>query len=297
MAYGAPGTLADVPAYFAHIRGGRPAPPEAVEELVARYRRIGGTSPLRAVTEAQASGLARVLRAQGVDVPVAVGMKHAPPFIDDVVAGLARSGVRRIAALALAPHYSKVSIASYFSAAAEAAASRGIRVRARESWHDHPGLIAALAARVRTAVAALADAPDGEVVFTAHSLPERILSWGDPYPGQLRQTSSLVAEAAGVTRWRFAFQSASHTGEAWLGPDLLDVIRDLAAQRRRNVVVCPVGFVSDHLEVLFDVDIEAREAAASAGLHLRRTASLNDDDDFLAVLAELARDLLDGGAP
>jgi ferrochelatase len=297
MAYGAPASIDDVPAYFAHIRGGRPASAEAVGELQARYRRIGGTSPLREVTEAQASGVARVLRGRGRPIPVAVGMKHAPPFIADVVGDLALDGVHRIAALALAPHYSRMSIASYFSAAADAAGAHGIALRTRESWHDHPGFIATLASRVQTALRGTADPASAAIVFTAHSLPERILSWHDPYPEQLLQTSALTAAAAGVSRWRFAYQSASHTGEPWLGPDLLDVLRDLAAGGSKDVVVCPVGFVSDHLEVLFDIDVEAREIADSLGLRLIRTASLNDASDFLAILAGLAADLLDEERP
>ena len=292
MAYGTPASLDDVPAYFAHIRGGRPAGPEAVEELRSRYRRIGGTSPLREVTAEQAAGVARILREGGRAVPVAVGMKHAPPFIADVVSDLAQTGVRKIGAFALAPHYSKISIASYFSAAAEAAGAHGLALRARESWHDHPGLIAALAARVAAALRHAADPEDAAIVFTAHSLPERILSWHDPYPEQLLQTSTLVASAAGISRWRFAYQSASHTGEPWLGPDLLDALRDLAAGGAREVVVCPVGFVADHLEVLFDIDVEAHEVAETLGLRLIRTASLNAAPDFLAVLAALAAELL-----
>jgi ferrochelatase len=196
-------------------------------------------------------------------------------------------------AIPWAPHYSKISIASYFSAAADAAGAHGIALRARESWHDAPGLIAALASRVTAARHEAADPSSAMTVFTAHSLPERILSWHDPYPDQLLRTSTLVASAAGISRWRFAYQSASPTGERWLGPDLLEVLRDLAAGGTREVVVCPVGFVSDHLEVLFDIDVEAREVADSVGLRLLRTASLNTASDFLAVLAALATELLD----
>jgi ferrochelatase len=225
-------------------------------------------------------------------------MKHAPPFIADVVEDLARGGARRVAALALAPHYSKISIASYFSAAADAAAPHGLHVRARESWHAHPGLVAALAARVRTALAGVRAPRDAVTVFTAHSLPARILAWGDPYPQQLRETSTLVAAAAGCANWQFAFQSASPTGEPWLGPDLLEVLTDLAASGAQDVVVCPVGFVADHLEVLYDIDVEARERADSLGIRLHRAPSLNDGEDFLAVLASLTAELLDGeGAP
>jgi ferrochelatase len=297
MAYGSPASLDDVSAYFAHIRAGRPASADAVEELRERYRRIGGTSPLRLVTEAQAAGVRRMLRAQGRDVIVAVGMKHAPPFIADAVGALARSGARRIAALALAPHYSTISIASYFSSAADAAAAHGLSLRARESWHAHPGLVAALAARVRAALERVRVPGDVVTVFTAHSLPERIRSWGDPYPQQLHDTSALVAAAADCARWQFAFQSASHTGEPWLGPDLLDVLHDLAGSGVREVVVCPVGFVADHLEVLYDIDVEARGRAESLGIDLYRAPSLNDGEDFLAVLASLASELLDAEGP
>jgi ferrochelatase len=157
--------------------------------------------------------------------------------------------------------------------------------------------VAALAARVRTALERGRVPGDVVTVFTAHSLPERILSWGDPYPQQLRETSALVAAAAGCARWQFAFQSASHTGEPWLGPDLLDVLEELAAAGVREVVVCPVGFVADHLEVLFDIEVEARERAESLGIDLYRAPSLNDGEDFLEVLASLASELLDGEEP
>lgn len=288
MAYGSPATLEDVDAYFTHIRGGRTPPAEQVEELRERYRRIGGTSPLRAITTAQAEALRRHLDHQGVPVPVYVGMKHAPPFIADAVEAMARDGVREAVALALAPHFSRLSVASYFSTAREAAVSHGIGLRTIESWHDHPGFIEALASRVRAAAARFAPSDVFEVVFTAHSLPERILAWGDPYPVQLRRTCELVAVAAGLPAWRFAYQSASPTGEPWLGPDLLHLLRELAAAGRREVLVCPVGFVADHLEVLYDIDVEAAEAAASLEMHLERTPSLNAGADFIAALGALA---------
>ncbi|MDQ7843336.1 MAG: ferrochelatase [Armatimonadota bacterium] len=287
MAYGSPQTLDDVGTYFTHIRGGRTPPAEQIEELRERYRRIGGTSPLRAITARQAEALQQTLARQGMGIPVYTAMKHAPPFIADVVGVMAAEGIRDAVALALAPHYSRLSVAGYFSAAREAAAAHGIALRAVESWHDHPGFIAALAARLRRALARCASPEEAEVVFTAHSLPERIRTWDDPYPVQLMRTCDLVAALATLPSWRLAYQSASHTGEPWLGPDLLAVLRALAAEGRRQVVVCPVGFVADHLEVLYDIDVEAREVAASLGLRLERAPSLNAEPDFIAALADL----------
>lgn len=293
-AYGSPATLEDVGAYFTHIRGGRPPSPEQVEELRERYRRIGGTSPLRAVTAAQAEGLRRALARRASPAAVYVGMKHAAPFIADVVGAMVRDGVREGVVIALAPHYSRMSIASYFSTAAEAAEAHGISLRPIESWHEHPGFIGALANRVRRALARFTDPSTVEVVFTAHSLPERILSWGDPYPAQLRVTAELAAQAAGVRAWRFAYQSASHTGEPWLGPDLLEVLRTLARDGRREVVVCPVGFVADHLEVLYDIDVEAAALAQVLGLRLERAPSMNDGADFIDALADIVTAALAG---
>jgi ferrochelatase len=284
MAYGSPAALDEVPAYFTHIRGGRPPSQAAAEELRERYRAIGGMSPLRAITESQAGRLEAVLRARGHSAAVTVGMKHSAPFIADAVRAMAESGIRSATALALAPHYSRISVAGYFSTAAEAAAEHGVVLEAVESWHDHPGFIEAVARRLQ---AALARTTAPAVIFTAHSLPQRILTWNDPYPGQLRHTAELVASAAGVPQWRFAYQSASHTGEPWLGPDLLETLPELAREGVEEVVVCPVGFVADHLEVLYDIDVEARVAAGGLGLRLVRAPSLNDGDDFIAVLADL----------
>lgn len=292
MAYGSPATPDDVARYFTHIRGGRVPSAAQVEELRGRYRRIGGTSPLWAVTAAQAEALGQHLAARGLPVRVYVGMKHSTPFIADAVAAMARDGIRSAAALALAPHYSKVSVASYFSAAREEADRAGIALRAVESWHDSPRFIAALASRLRVTVGRFGPADRVDVIFTAHSLPQRILDWNDPYPRQLRRTCELVASSAGILSWRFAYQSASQTGEPWLGPDLLSVLDQLAAAGRREVVVCPVGFVADHLEVLYDIDVEAKEAAAELGLRLQRVPSLNDGADFIAALADLAAGVL-----
>ncbi len=278
MAYGSPTTADDVPTYFADIREGRPVSQEAVEELTERYRRIGGRSPLDDVTEAQRAGLEGEL-----ELPVFVGMKHWRPRIAEAVEAALAGGAETIVGLVLAPHYSQLSIAGYRERLEDALRGRAELIFV-ESWHDHEPFLAALAERVRGF--------DGHVVFTAHSLPERILRDGDPYRDQLLETSRLVAERAHIADWSFAFQSASATGEPWLGPDILEELDRLAANGVKRVLVCPVGFVSDHLEILWDLDIEARERAAELGLELDRIESLNDDPAFLRALAELVRERL-----
>jgi protoporphyrin/coproporphyrin ferrochelatase len=275
MAYGSPATAEDIPAYLADIREGRPVSQEAIDELTERYRRIGGRSPLDEVTEQQRARLEHEL-----GLPVFVGMKHWQPRIADAVEAALAGGAETLVGLVLAPHYSRLSIAGYRERLASALQGRAVLVFV-ESWHDHEPFLEVLASRVR--------AFDGHVVFTAHSLPERILGEGDPYRDQLLETSRLVAERAGLADWSFAFQSASATGEPWLGPDILEELDRLAANGVRRVLICPIGFVSDHLEILWDLDVEARERAAELGLELERIESLNDDPAFMRALAELVR--------
>ncbi len=276
MAYGSPPTEEDVPAYLADIRDGKPVSDHAVEELKERYRRIGGRSPLDEITEAQRAALEREL-----GVPVYVGMKHWRPRIAEAVESALAGGADTIVGLVLAPHYSRLSIAGYRDRLTMALDQRAELVFV-ESWHDHPPFLDVLAQRVRGF--------DGHVVFTAHSLPERILRDGDPYRDQLLETARLAAERARLEEWSFAFQSASATGEPWLGPDILEELDRLAANGVRRVLVCPVGFVSDHLEILWDLDVEARERAAELGLELRRIESLNNDAQFVEALAALVRE-------
>jgi protoporphyrin/coproporphyrin ferrochelatase len=276
MAYGSPSSIEDVPAYLADIREGKPVSERAVEELTERYRRIG-RSPLDEVTEAQRAALEREL-----DLPAYVGMKHWRPRIAEAVEA-ALAGADRIVGLVLAPHYSRLSIAGYRSRLEGALAGRA-ELEFVESWHDHPPFLDVLADRVR--------GTDRHVVFTAHSLPERILAAGDPYRDQLLETSGLVAERAALTSWSFAFQSASATGEPWLGPDILEALDRLDAEGMPKVLVCPVGFVSDHLEILWDLDVEARDRAAELGLDLERIESLNADPAFVQALASLVRERL-----
>jgi ferrochelatase len=278
MAYGSPSRLEDIGAYLADIREGKPVSPEAVEELTERYRRIGGRSPLDEITEAQRAGLEREL-----GMPIYVGMKHWQPRIADAVEAALAGGADTIVGIVLAPHYSRLSIAGYRERLEDALNGRAELVFV-ESWHDHEPFVEVLASRVRGF--------EGHVVFTAHSLPERILAGGDPYRDQLLETSRLIAERAGSSDWSFAFQSASATGEPWLGPDILEELDRLAANGVSRVLVCPVGFVSDHLEILWDLDVEARERAAALGLELGRIDSLNDDPAFLRALAALVRDRL-----
>jgi ferrochelatase len=273
MAYGSPATADDVPAYLADIREGRPVSQEAIDELTERYRRIGGRSPLDEITEAQRAALEREL-----GVPVFVGMKHWRPRIAEAVEAALAGGADTLVGLVLAPHYSRLSIAGYRERVEQALQGRAELVFV-ESWHDHGPFLDVLAERVR------GFGFDGHVVFTAHSLPKRILQDGDPYRDQLLETSRLVAERAGLADWSFAFQSASTTREPWLGPDILEELDTLAANGVRRVLVCPVGFVSDHLEILWDLDTEARERAAEFGLELERVESLNDDPQFVRALA------------
>lgn len=274
MAYGSPERAEDIPAYFADIRGGRPVRPEAVAELAERYRRIGG-SPLNEITEAQRTALEREL-----GLPVFIGMKHWEPWIADAVEHALANGAERLVGLVLAPHYSRLSIGGYRERLEQALAGRAELVF-MESWHDHDPYLDVLADRVR--------GTEAHVVFTAHSLPERILAEGDPYRDQLLETSRLVAGRAGIERWSFAFQSESPTGEPWLGPDILVELEDLHAAGVRDVLVAPVGFVCDHLEILWDLDVAAREKAEELGLELDRIESLNADPAFVRGLAELVR--------
>ena len=279
MAYGSPSSPDDIRPYFEDIRGGKPVSDEAVEELAERYRRIGGRSPLDDITEAQRAALEREL-----GVPVFVGMKHWRPRIAEAVDAALAGGATRIVGLVLAPHYSAMSIGEYRERL-DAALEERAELELVDSWHDRPAFLDVIADRVR--------GTDAWVVFTAHSLPARILDTGDPYKDQLLATSRLVAERAGLgDRWSFAFQSASATGEPWLGPDILDELDRLHGEGVRKVLVAPVGFVSDHLEILWDLDVEARERAAELGLELDRIESLNDDPAFIRALAEIVEERL-----
>jgi ferrochelatase len=278
MAYGSPERLADVPAYYADIRGGRPIRPELLDDLVERYRRldIESGSPLNAVTEETRAALEAEL-----GVPVFTGMKHWTPRIAEAAASALAAGASTVVGLVLAPHYSRLSIAGYRAQLEEGLGGRAELVFV-ESWHDDDGLVDFLAGRAR--------GTEAHVVFTAHSLPARILDEGDPYQEQLLETARLVAERAGLGEdWSFSYQSESATGEPWLGPDILDHLEDLHGRGVRDVLVCPIGFVSDHLEIRWDIDTEAQEKAHELGMRLDRIEMPNADPAFVRVLAGLVR--------
>ena len=281
MAYGTPRDRDDIETYYTDIRRGRPPTPELMADLVGRYDALGGTFPLRAITDAQVDAIAAAL---GEGYAVELGTKHSSPKVEDGVGALVARGAGRIVGLVLAPHFSRFSVGEYAERAAKEGARYDVAVDTVETWHLLPAYLEFLERAVSTA---LETVPAGsEVVFTAHSLPERILASGDPYPDQLRATAETVAERAGLTTWSTAWQSAGRTPEPWLGPDVLEVVRDRAARGVPGVVICACGFVADHLEVAYDLDIEAAAVARDLGIPFARTASVNDDG---AVMRELAR--------
>lgn len=285
MHYGTPASMEDVETYYTHIRRGRPPAPEDLEDLISRYQAIGGPSPLTATSTEQANLILEGLRSRGIDAKLYVGAKHAPPFVKDVVAQMAEDGIERAVALVLAPHYSSFSVAAYRK---EALSSRDahrpeMQIEFVERWGELPTFISSLAQKVREGVKGW-DPAETLVIFSAHSLPQRIMAEGDPYPEELLTTSRLVAEAANVPNWKFAFQSASKTGEPWLGPDILDVIDEERANYK-NIFSCTVGFVSEHLEVLYDLGIETRDHCEKLGLNYRRAHAIGADS---AVMNELA---------
>lgn len=309
MAYGTPRSADEVKAYYTHIRRGRPPTPEQLADLVRRYDAIGGLSPLASRTADQIGGIRAGLDAAEPGCwQVALGNKHAAPFLEDAVTALAAEGVGAVVGLVLAPHYSRGSVGEYHARAAEVAAGAGLAYAGIDTWADEPAWLDAQAARVRSALTALPTGPAAtHVLFTAHSLPERVLA-GDAYPGQLAASAAAIAERVGLPPsptttaetvagpdrtaggWSLAWQSAGRTPEPWRGPDVLEVIDAVAdAGAAGGLVVCPQGFVSDHLEVLYDLDIDAAALAERRGLAFGRTASINDEPAVMAALAERAR--------
>jgi ferrochelatase len=277
LAYGSPAGEAEIEAYFTHIRGGRKPSPEALAELTERYRAIGG-SPLAEITARQAAALAEL-----TGLPAYAGFKHAPPFAGEVARQAAAGGVSRLVGLPLAPHYAAMSLGGYRRALEEAWEGELVFV---PGFHDHRAFIAAVASILQEA---LVDYRPERLFFTAHSLPARIIAEGDRYLDQLLHSCRLVAERIQLPEWEFAFQSASTTGEPWLGPDLLEAV---SASGARRVLVCPIGFVADHLEILYDLDVEAQAFAREKGIEIRRTASFNARPEFIAALAAVVGDAL-----
>ena len=292
MAYGGPASLDEIPGYLADIRHGRPTSRAVLDEITENYRTIGGSSPLLEVSRRQVDALASLL---GDEFRCYLGMRHWSPWIEEVVGEMVDDGVTHAVSLVLAPHFSALSVARYQQKVADGLELYRGRIEFEHvpSYHDAPGLVEAFAERVREGLARWPDdARDRvHVVFSAHSLPERVLATGDPYGEQCLETARLVAAHAGMPdeRWSWAYQSAGRTPEAWAGPDLGEHLEELAARGVRDVVSVPIGFVSDHVELLFDVDVRARRAAERLGVRLERPPALNDDPAFIATLAELVR--------
>lgn len=291
MAYGSPDKPEDIEPYYTDIRRGRKPTPELLQELTERYETIGGRSPLLEITNAQAASLNTEL---GDEVKVYVGMRHWKPWIHEAVLQMKNDGIEEAVGIIMAPHYSGMSIAKYMEAVENAKQKHGadFKIKFIESWHNHPLFIEALTEKIELAKNKF---PEEElqklaVIFTAHSLPEKILQNNDPYQEQLMETSRLVAEKAGISRWQFAYQSAGRTEEKWLGPDLLEVEEKLAAEGVKSVLVCSVGFIADHLEVMYDIDVEGQEKAKELGVHLERSESLNDNPKLTKLFAELIHD-------
>jgi protoporphyrin/coproporphyrin ferrochelatase len=290
MAYGGPASLDEIPGYLADIRHGRPTPRDVVDEITENYRAIGGSSPLLAVSRRQVEALAAEL---GDGFRCYLGMRHWSPWIEDVVGEMVEDGVTDAVSVVLAPHFSALSVARYQQKVADGLelARRRIHFEHVASYHDAPGLVAAFAARVQEGRARWPEEEQDRVhvVFSAHSLPERVLAAGDPYGDQCLETARLVAERAGLAddRWSWAYQSAGRTPEPWAGPDLGEHLEDLAARGMRDVISVPVGFVSDHVELLFDVDVRAAGVARELGMRLERPPALNDDPVFISALAEV----------
>ena len=290
MAYGTPGSLDEVEPYYTHIRRGRAPSPEQLQDLVDRYRRVGGVSPLRDITFDVARLVEAKLKEGGLDAKVFVGMKHWHPFISEAIGEMAGAGISEAVGLVLAPHYSSMSIGRYIADAEEERERSAVAMRMRyvERWGMNEIYLGELAKRVETALIGC-DRERTLVLFTAHSLPARLKAAGDPYEPELLQTAAAIGERLQLPHWRFAYQSASTTGEPWLGPDILDVLGEAKAEGLFDgLVVCSVGFLADHLEILYDLDVEAAERCAELGLAFRRTPSLNAAPALVdAVAAEL----------
>ena len=287
MAYGGPGNVDEVEPYLMDIRGGRPTKPQLVEEIRARYARIGGRSPILDLTRAQATGIGRALGG-GHRFKVYVGMRHWHPYIQDVVEEITRAGHRRVVGVAMAPHYSNMSVGAYEKKLLQAADGR-LEVALIRSWWSQPRFLDAVTDRIAQALQRFPRPSTVQVIFTAHSLPEKILASADPYPDELKASATEVARRARLTDWRLAYQSAGATAEPWLGPDAAEVITELARVGHEAILLVPIGFVCDHVEILYDIDVEYQALAKRLGVQLERTSSLNDDPGLVAAVADVVR--------
>jgi ferrochelatase len=289
MAYGGPNNLDEVEPYLMDVRGYRPTSPEIVHEVRERYREIGGHSPILERTWAQAHALESILYSEGQKFKAFVGMRHWHPFIKDTLAEMCQQGIDRTVGLVMAPHYSRMSIEAYFKNVEKVEAP--IQIARIEDWHLLPEYLNALAKRVRSALERFPESVRAEVpvIFTAHSLPERILEWDDPYPKQLHETVDALMKIVGSQPHEFAFQSAAISTEPWLGPDASELINRFADEGERNILICPIGFVCEHVEILYDVDIVYQTLAKTLGVHLERIDMLNDEPEMISGLAGLVR--------
>lgn len=291
MAYGTPAKEEDIEPYYTDIRRGRKPTEEEVQDLTERYKVIGGISPLLAITNSTAEKLEKRLGQK-----VYTGMKHWHPYVSETFERITSDGVTDIIALALAPHYSKMSIGGYHDSVTKANTEQGSKVKVTfiNEWHLDPVFIQKWKKKIQSAEKTKFKGVDHDKIFflfSAHSLPEHILAWNDPYKTQLLETMQKLASELGLDpkHFGFAFQSAGHTTDPWLGPDILDKVRDLAKEGWKEILSIPIGFVSDHLEILFDIDVEAKQVAKELNVHLERTESFNDGDDFIDVLESVVK--------
>lgn len=288
MHYGTPASIDAVEPYYTHIRRGRPPDPEQLKDLIDRYNAIGGPSPLAKISLRQAELICEGLALAGFEARTYIGTKHAEPNVAEAVEQMASDGVEEAVGVVLAPHFSGMSIAAYTKYAEDARdkCAPEMKLSVLQRWGTMPELIEALADRVQDQMKGWYP-EETLVLFSAHSLPKRIVDQGDPYQSELEATSRLVAERGAVPNWRFCFQSASTTGEPWLTPDILDVLEEVKVENRfKKVIACTVGFVSDHLEVLYDLGIETRDKAGELGLEYRRAEAINSDAKVMWALGK-----------
>ena len=292
MAYGGPDKLEDVRPYLMDVRNYRPTSDEVVDEITERYELIGGRSPILELTQVEAAGIEQALNdlaGDGERWKVWVAMRHWHPFIKVVLAEMEQAGVERAVGFVMAPHYSRMSIGAYFKRIEEAESS--IEIAPVNSWNLNPGYLDALHDRLADALEKFPEdeRKDVPIIFTAHSLPERILEYNDPYPDELRATVDALVERLPGQEWHWAYQSAAMTPDPWLGPDAGEVIEQLHKEGKKNVLICPIGFICEHVEILFDIDVEFQQQAKGLGMHLERIEMLNDHPSMLAGLAQVAR--------
>lgn len=292
MAYGTPTKEEEIEPYYTHIRHGRKPEPEALQDLVDRYKAIGGVSPLAKITEDQANALAAKLNDMQDDVEykVYIGLKHIAPFIEDAVEAMAQDGIKEAVSIVLAPHYSTFSVKSYNTRAAEEAANHGITMSSVVDWYREPGFIQFWADGIKAIYDGMSEEEQEKavVIVSAHSLPEKIMQNGDPYPEQLQATAQLISEATGITNYETGWQSEGNTPDPWLGPDVQDLTRDLYHEKGyRSFIYAPVGFVADHLEVLYDNDYECKVVCDEVGAKYYRPEMPNVAPEFIETLADV----------